>query len=89
MFLSILNADENTPTKQEISKLYVATFNRAPDSGGLDYWVNNSGLKLSEIAQSFFDQEETQEKYPEGTSNRDFIQAVYNNLFNRDPDTLG
>ncbi len=93
LFLTLLNistlADENNPTQEEVSKLYVATFNRAPDSAGLNYWINSSGLKLSEVAQSFFDQIETQEKYPPGTSNKNFIQAVYNNLFNRDPDSGG
>lgn len=49
-----------TPTDNNVAKLYVATFNRVPDSEGLDYWINNSGLTLEEIAQSFFDQEETQ-----------------------------
>jgi len=83
-----LYSSENNPTEQELAKLYVATFNRAPDSAGLDYWVA-SGLKLSQIAQSFFDQEETQELYPTGTINRDFIKSVYLNLFNRIPDDAG
>ena len=80
---------EEVPTQEEVAKLYVATFNRAPDSAGLDYWVNNSGLSLSKIAQSFFDQPETQLLYPTSTANRDFVRSVYLNLFNREPDTLG
>ena len=89
IFFSLLYADEQNPTKDEVAKLYVATFNRAPDSAGLDYWVNDSGLTLSQIAQSFFDQPETQALYPPTTSNRDFIKSVYQNLFNRDPDAAG
>jgi len=85
---SLLSGSESTPTQEEISKLYVATFNRAPDSGGLEYWVG-SGLKLSQIAQSFFDQPETQLLYPTDTSNVDFINSVYQNLFNRVPDNEG
>ncbi len=84
-----LNASEEIPTKEEISKLYVATFNRAPDSGGLDYWLNDSGLNLNQIAQSFFDQIETQNLYPNTTTTREFVQSVYNNLFNRNPDIEG
>jgi len=91
--LAILNVlvygSNNNPTKEEISKLYVATFNRAPDNAGLEYWLNESGLKLTEIAQSFFVQEETREKYPEGTTNRSFVRSVYLNLFNREPDLAG
>lgn len=76
-------------TNDNVAKLYVATFNRAPDSVGLAYWVNDSGLNLEGIAQSFFDQPETQLLYPSATSNRDFIASVYQNLFNRVPDTAG
>lgn len=90
MFLSInIFSSELVPTQEEVAKLYVATFNRAPDSAGLSYWVNGSNLKLSEIAQSFFDQPETQTLYPITTENREFIKDVYQNLFNRDPDIDG
>ncbi len=74
------------PTREKVAELYVSTFNRAPDSAGLDYWVNDSMLTLEQIAQSFFDQSETMAKYPVGTSNHSFIQTVYKNIFNRDPD---
>ena len=84
-----LNASENYPTKEEVAKLYVATFNRAPDSAGLNYWTNDSGLKLSGISKSFFDAPETKALYPEETSNRDFVRSVYVNLFNREPDSAG
>jgi hypothetical protein len=76
-------------SKIDVSKLYVATFNRAPDAAGLNYWVNDSHLTLEGIAKSFFAQPETQKLYPEGTSNRDFIKSVYLNLFNRLPDDAG
>jgi hypothetical protein len=87
-FSSLLLA-QTTPTSENVAKLYVATFNRAPDSAGLDYWVNDSGLDLEEIAQSFFDQDETQELYPASVTSREFVQSVYSNLFNREPDSAG
>jgi len=89
---TFLYASEENPTQEEVAKLYVATFNRAPDAGGLAYWTNESfggNPTLSNIAQSFFDQSETQILYPLSTLNRDFILAVYQNLFNREPDTDG
>jgi len=86
---TLLRASEEVPAKEEVAKLYVATFNRAPDFSGLNYWTNDSGLRLSQIAESFFDQPETRELYPSGNSNRSFIQSVYANLFNREPDTAG
>jgi len=89
LFTAFAGASENVPTEEEVAKLYVATFNRAPDSAGLDYWVNDSGLKLSEIAMSFFDQQETQRTYPPSTTTEAFITTVYRNLFNREPDAAG
>ena len=75
-------------TLSEVAKLYVATFNRAPDAAGMNYWVN-SGMSIEQIAQSFFDQSETQTLYPTGTSSSSFVTSVYDNLFNRTPDTEG
>ena len=94
VFLSILIAfntllHAEIPTRGNVTRLYVATFNRAPDSAGLNYWLNNSGLQLEQIAQSFFDQPETQTLYPLGTPDRNFIQSVYGNLFNRSPESAG
>lgn len=76
-------------TQAEVIKLYVATFKRAPDAAGLEYWTNSSGLNIEGIASSFFDQPETQTLYPEGISTSSFINAVYQNLFNRNADAGG
>lgn len=73
----------------EVTKLYIATFNRAPDAAGLEYWVNQSGLNIEEIAMSFFDQSETQTLYPSDTTNDLFVTSIYANLFNRAPDAAG
>ena len=80
-------------TPEQVAKLYVATFNRAPDAEGLNYWVNNSFTPetrtIENIAMSFFDQPETQALYPAGTTNEAFVTAIYHNLFNREPDPGG
>jgi len=78
-----------TKREEEISKLYVATLNRMPDEEGLDYWINDSGLTVSQIAKSFFEQPETEALYPPGYSTDDFVDAVYANLFNREADING
>jgi len=87
-FQSSLQAG-TTPTLENTTKLYVATFNRAADAGGLDYWANGAGLDLEGIAQSFFDQPETKEAYPTDSSNTDFVEAIYQNLFNRASEAAG
>jgi len=76
-------------TQESVAKLYIATFDRVPDRAGLDYWVYDSGFTQENIAKSFFDQEETKEKYPIGTSNEEFIDSIYINLFKRTPDDEG
>jgi|GEM_PF-1256324 len=77
-----------TPTQENVAKLYVATFNRAPDSAGLSYWLNDSGLDLEQIAESFFNQAETLATY-NGLDNEAFVKAVYENLFNRTAEQAG
>jgi len=54
LFLSVVLAVFTVNASEEVAKLYIATFSRAQDSARLDYWVNSLGLKLSQIAQSFF-----------------------------------
>ncbi len=82
-----IHAEDANP--ENVTKLYVATFDRAPDKAGLDYWVNDSNLSLEAIATSFFDQDETKTLYPDGYDDYDFILAIYKNLFARDPDSEG
>ncbi len=80
---------ECLPHKEGIAALYVAFFNRAPDTGGLHYWAVESGLTLEQVADSFFYQAETQAAYPPGTTNTEFVTRVYRNLFGREPDPTG
>ncbi|MBL0721597.1 MAG: DUF4214 domain-containing protein [Sulfurovum sp.] len=76
-------------TKENVAGLYVATFDRAPDGAGLDYWVEKSDLSLEGIATSFFEQNETKELYPDGLDETDFIVSVYDNTFDRAGDEAG
>jgi hypothetical protein len=54
----------------------------------LDYWVKTSGLTIEQIAESFFDQPETQAKFA-GLDAYGAVTLVYENLFNRAPDAAG
>jgi len=85
-FFTLSFAQETT--KDNLTKLYIATFDRAPDIDGIEYWLE-SDLTLEEVAQSFFDQDETRNKYPTSLSTEDFVLAIYQNLFKRVPDTAG
>ena len=82
----------------EIIKLYVGYYNRAPDPEGLNFWIAafDGGFSLDEMAVDFSTQAETLQNYPfflnPSPSDEDygsFIDSVYGNLFNRDPDAPG
>lgn len=69
-------------------ELYVAFFNRVPDSQGLAYWAGKlkQGATIDQIAASFY---EAAVLYPEltgytsGMSNTAFIQIIYRNVLGR------
>ncbi len=63
----------------EISQLYVALFNRAPDSGGLVYWVNalNDGVSLEKIAQDFYISNEGHDIYGGDLGSQQFIKKIH------------
>jgi hypothetical protein len=78
--------------QQRVTEIYVATFERAPALRGLEYWTNaveTGTFTIENVAQSFFDQPETQVKFPKGSSNAAFITTVYNNTLSRDPAQAG
>ena len=82
-----------------ITELYVGYFGRAPDPSGETYWAAQiqGGMSLSQIAQSFSVQTEATNIYsflanPNTASTaavEAFVTAVYENLFNRAPDSNG
>ena len=72
-------------------EIYIASFNRAPDALGLDYWGGRykDGMSLEAIAKSFFIQPETAAKYPVSTTDNSFVTTVYGNVLGRAPDPDG
>lgn len=80
--------DVTNSKKTQVAELYVATFNRAPAQAGLEYWTHSS-FTIDMIAESFFDQPETQTLYPPENTDTQFVQAIFRNLFNREPRQAG
>lgn len=76
---------------ESIIELYVAYFNRAPDAVGLFFWANafSNGVSLDEMAALFAQQPETLAAFPEGTTNAEIVNTVYQNVLNRAPDDAG
>lgn len=77
---------------QALIELYVAYFNRIPDSEGLAYWMDQliNGKSISQIADSFY---QAGLLYPDLTgyskdmSNADFVRIVYKNVLGRSGST--
>ena len=80
-----------TAQSGSLVELYIASFNRAPDAIGLNYWGGRfyDGMPLADIARSFFVQPETVEAYPSNMPTQTFVTTVYNNVLSRAPDTDG
>jgi hypothetical protein len=75
----------------DLAEMYVAYFNRAPDAEGLFYWADKlaEGRTMDQIAERFFDQDETRALYTDPSNTDAFVTAVYANVLGRTPDEDG
>ncbi len=73
-----------------VDRLYLIFFGRTPDADGYDYWIQerSHGESLEDIAEWFADSEEFERRYGGGTF-EDFLNRLYTNVLDRDPDTEG
>jgi len=80
-----------TITQHYFTKFYLAAFLRAPELGGLNYWVNQvqSGKSLQEVGGIIFSLPTVIDIYPANLSDTDFVEAIYHNVFGRSSDAEG
>ena len=85
-----LASPEFGQTVSPVARLYFAYFNRIPDTGGLNYWIEQyrAGSGLDTISQAFASSPEFQQTYG-ALSHRDFAILVYRNVLGREPDNEG
>jgi hypothetical protein len=76
---------------RSFTEMYIAYFNRAPDSEGLLFWADAfaRGTSMPEIAEFFALSPEAQAAFPAGSTNANFISTVYDNVLGRQPDAAG
>lgn len=86
----IANRPERIDLRHPVIRLYLAYFDRAPDHGGLTYWINKraNGTKLDVVSNSFANSSEFKTKYGNLT-NGEFVALVYQNVLKRTPDANG
>ena len=73
-------------------RLYNASFNRLPDSDGLEYWINqfSSGANsIRVVASSFLGSAEFAERYGSNVTDEKYVTTLYQNVLGRAPDTSG
>ncbi len=80
----------STSEQRDLAKLYMATFDRAPDAQGFEFWANEleTGASMLDVARSLFESSEGQEIYGDKGVEA-LVDTVYGNLLNRTPDTEG
>jgi uncharacterized delta-60 repeat protein len=80
-----------TSTQHHFAKMYLAAFLRAPDLGGLNYWVNevNSGKSLQQVGGIIFSLPIVTDIYSASLTDLQFVEAIYGNVFGRASDTEG
>lgn len=87
---SLVDSPEYLGSIAPVTRLYSAYFGRAPDAGGLEFWLGafRSGMSLEEISSHFAASDEFRETY--GTlDDRQFVDLVYRNVLERSPDEDG
>lgn len=78
-------------TSAQIYRLYQAMWDRPSDEGGQGYWSfrMDQGATLVQIADEFMDYPEFISAFGDNPSNEVFIQKLYQNVLNREPDSGG
>jgi Domain of unknown function (DUF4214) len=83
-------SDGPTDLSASITRLYHVALDRAPEAGGLAFWIaqEKAGMSHMTVAQNFLDSHEFQGKFG-GLGNTDFLGQLYNSAFHRQPDAGG
>lgn len=74
----------------QVYRLYGAAFDRTPDAGGLSFWIDavDKGETLNQVAGNFLQSKEALDLYA-GTSDAQFVAALYQHVLHRAGDAAG
>jgi hypothetical protein len=90
IIVSLARNPERMASLGSVTRLYIAYFQRTPDTSGLQYWISRrqAGTSLSSISSIFAASSEFESTY--GTlGDVAFIDLVYRNVLDRNPDGTG
>ena len=80
-----------TQMRTQVTQLYVSLFGRAPEAGGLGYWVQQlgEGKSLQTVAQDMFNVAPSRAYYPSYLTNQEIVARFYTNVLGRPADADG
>jgi len=83
--------DASVSDAQTVARIYKAALDRAPDASGLNSWIDNWENNWTEqsIAQALLTSNEYLTTNGTNQSDQQFVEALYQNALNREPDTDG
>jgi hypothetical protein len=78
-------------TAGQAYRLYKAAFDRAPDKGGVGYWIKmmDAGVTLEQVAAGFATSAEFKSLYGANASDAQFVGLLYNNVLHRSAEGAG
>ncbi|MEM7274672.1 MAG: DUF4214 domain-containing protein [Actinomycetota bacterium] len=81
---------EGNPSAAMVDRLYLAFFQRPPDGGGWDHWIDarSDGHRLEDIAEWFAESDEFVARYGSGDFSA-FLDLLYRDVLGREPDQDG
>lgn len=85
-----LESAEGDNMSQAVARIYLAAYDRLPDSAGFVYWLGRrrAGWSLNRIGQQFTRAPEFISRYGTLTDSQ-FVDRVYENVLGRTPDAAG
>lgn len=77
--------------REEITKLYISLFGRAPDLEGLDFWSSKllAGESVASVAEQMYSVEPARRFFPQGQDMSEVVNAFYRNVLGREADQGG
>jgi serralysin len=83
--------DVDTGTAGEAYRVYTAVLGRAPDLGGLGFWIAqmDNHVSLHDVAQGFLSSKEFADTYGANPTNQEYVSKLYENVLHRAADDTG
>ncbi|MGZ8294064.1 MAG: DUF4214 domain-containing protein [Telluria sp.] len=72
-------------------RLYSAVLGRAPDKGGLGFWIDklDDGITMQDVSNAFLGSQEFITTYGANLTNTEFVDELYQNVLHRSLDQAG